>query len=167
MPSSRIQFPDPAAASEMGVRVITVDRPGSGRSDPQPGHRIADWAADVLALADALELRRFGVFAWSAGAPYVLACAALIPDRLTGAAITSSGAALHYLYDDPAVFAAMADDDERTTLAALADGVRAAEQHAAEINENWVRIAAERPEDLFDAIDPGDEWFFADPDLYA
>ncbi len=167
MPSSRLQFPDPSAASELGVRVITVDRPGSGRSDPQPGHRIADWTADVLGLADALGLDRFGVVGWSAGAPYALACAALIPDRLTGAAITTSASGMTYLYDEPEIFEALADDDDRATLAALEGGVSAAERHAAETGEDWVRDVAERPEDLFDPIDRGDEWFFADPDLYA
>lgn len=40
------------------VRVIAPDRPGMGLSDHQPGRRISDWAADVAALADALELSR-------------------------------------------------------------------------------------------------------------
>lgn len=42
MPGSRLLMPDPNAAAEEHVRVITADRPGMGRSNPQPGHRIAD-----------------------------------------------------------------------------------------------------------------------------
>jgi len=36
MPGSRLFFPDPVVAAEARVRAITVDRPGMGRSDPQP-----------------------------------------------------------------------------------------------------------------------------------
>jgi pimeloyl-ACP methyl ester carboxylesterase len=61
MPGSRLFFPDPVVAAEARVRAITVDRPGMGRSDPQPGHRIADWPRDVVALAEQLGLDRFGV----------------------------------------------------------------------------------------------------------
>jgi pimeloyl-ACP methyl ester carboxylesterase len=118
-PDSRLQFPDPQAAVELHVRVLTIDRPGVGGSDPQPGHRIVDWSSDVLVLADALGLERFGVVGWSAGAPYALACAATIPERLTGVAITTSASAFSYLYDDPEVRDALVDDDELAILEAL------------------------------------------------
>jgi pimeloyl-ACP methyl ester carboxylesterase len=36
------------------VRVISPDLPGYGRSSPLPGRSLADWPADVGALADAL-----------------------------------------------------------------------------------------------------------------
>jgi len=90
MPGSRLFFPDPVGAAEARVRAITVDRPGMGRSDPQPGHRVADWPRDVVALAGELGLHRFGVIGWSAGTAYAFACAAVIPERLTGAAATTS-----------------------------------------------------------------------------
>lgn len=86
-PSSRLDpvcFPDAPAAA--GVRLISIDRPGIGLSTFQPRRRVADWPADVTAFADALGLERFGIVGWSGGGPYVLACAAAIADRLTGAA---------------------------------------------------------------------------------
>src|SRR5436309_3076234 len=61
MPASRLFVPDPEAAAGEHVRLIAADRPGMGGSDPQPGHVVADWPADVVALADALGLERFGV----------------------------------------------------------------------------------------------------------
>jgi len=70
------------AASRLGLRVIAPDRPGIGLSDFQPGRSIGDWPADVAELADALGLGRFGVLGVSGGAPYALACAAKIPERL-------------------------------------------------------------------------------------
>ncbi len=71
------------------VRLITVDRPGYGGSDFQPGRRIVDWPADVSRLADHLRLKRFAVSGHSGGGPYLLACARFIPDRLTAAGMLS------------------------------------------------------------------------------
>jgi pimeloyl-ACP methyl ester carboxylesterase len=72
------------------LRYVMVDRPGFGGSDQQPGRRVADFAADVEELADALGFERYSVVGVSAGAPYALACAAAHPDRLIGAAAVSS-----------------------------------------------------------------------------
>lgn len=90
MPGSRLhgRMLD-AAARAHGLRVIAVDRPGIGLSEPQPARRIGDWPADVTALTDALGLERFAVVATSAGGPYALACAHQIPERLTGVAVVS------------------------------------------------------------------------------
>lgn len=63
--------------------LITYDRPGYGRSDPQPGRSVADAADDVQAIADALGIDRFAVIGRSGGAPHALACAALLSERVT------------------------------------------------------------------------------------
>jgi pimeloyl-ACP methyl ester carboxylesterase len=47
---------------------------------------VRDVVRDVTAIADALGLERFAVVGRSAGAPHALACAALLPDRVTRAA---------------------------------------------------------------------------------
>ncbi|MER7761503.1 alpha/beta hydrolase [Streptomyces sp. NPDC097619] len=65
------------------MRLITYDRPGYGGSDRHPGRSVADVAADVAAIADALGLEEFAVVGRSGGAPHALACAALLPDRVT------------------------------------------------------------------------------------
>lgn len=74
----------------LGVRLIVFDRPGYGGSDRLPGRRVADAAADVEAIADALGLERFGVVGRSGGAPHSLACAALLPERVNRAAVLVS-----------------------------------------------------------------------------
>ena len=52
----------------------------------QPGRTITQWPADVLALADHLDVRRFAILGTSGGGPYVLACCAALPqDRLAAA----------------------------------------------------------------------------------
>ena len=71
------------------VRVIGVDRPGIGLSTFQPGRTFLDWPADVSAIADRLELERFGVVGNSGGSAYVAACAVRIPERLAFAGIIS------------------------------------------------------------------------------
>lgn len=75
------------AAREAGVRVISPDRPGVGRSDRAPGRRLLDWPADAAALADRLELGRFAVIGWSAGGPYAAACAFALPARVAATAL--------------------------------------------------------------------------------
>lgn len=63
------------AARDVGVRIIAIDRPGYGDSEPAPERGIADWPDDAAAVADALGLERFGLIGVSGGGPYVLACA--------------------------------------------------------------------------------------------
>ena len=63
--------------------MITYDRPGYGRSTRHPGRRVVDAANDVATIAEALGLTRFAVYGGSGGAPHALACAALLPDRVT------------------------------------------------------------------------------------
>jgi pimeloyl-ACP methyl ester carboxylesterase len=74
-----------------GLRVIAPDRPGMGASDFQPRRAFDDWPGDVASLADALGLQRFAVIGFSGGGPYVAACAARIPERITRAVVVSGG----------------------------------------------------------------------------
>jgi pimeloyl-ACP methyl ester carboxylesterase len=74
-------------AAQRGLRVICPDRPGIGGSDPQPGRTVAGYAADLLRLADALDVDRFAVVGYSGGSPYALSCAAGCGPRLTGTAL--------------------------------------------------------------------------------
>jgi pimeloyl-ACP methyl ester carboxylesterase len=92
-PGSRLDFASERcneALRAVGVRFIGVDRPGYGLSDPKPGRGHADWPEDVSRLADALGLDRFAVLGFSRGGRYALACAALIPERLTAVGTLSA-----------------------------------------------------------------------------
>jgi len=71
----------------LGVRLISYDRPGYGSSDRHRGRRVADVAKDVAAIADAYGVDHFAVVGRSGGGPHALACAALLPDRVTRAAV--------------------------------------------------------------------------------
>lgn len=89
-PHSRLWCPDELATASEEIRLITVDRPGIGRSDIKQARTFSDWPDDVVSLANALGVPRFAVIGWSGGGPYAAACAALIPTRLTGVGIVSS-----------------------------------------------------------------------------
>ncbi|MDP9793551.1 pimeloyl-ACP methyl ester carboxylesterase [Catenuloplanes nepalensis] len=79
-----------AAADRLGLRLIGYDRPGYGGSTPLPGRDVASAARDAAAVADALGVESFAVIGHSGGGPHALACAALLPDRVT-AAVSVSG----------------------------------------------------------------------------
>jgi pimeloyl-ACP methyl ester carboxylesterase len=97
-PGSRRQILFPAvnqAAKNKGVRLIVPDRPGYGLSTLQPGRRLVDWPKDVSFLADRLDLETFTVLGFSGGGPHALACASLLPDRVTRAVIVSGIFQIH------------------------------------------------------------------------
>ena len=95
---SRLErHPDESIAVSLGVRIITVDRPGHGHSDFQPARKLLDWTDDVEALADSLNIGRFAAIGFSSGGPHVAACAFKVPHRLTSAGIISGVAT----YDRP------------------------------------------------------------------
>ncbi len=89
-PGSRFMFRlvhEPAR--RLGMRIIAPERPGFGLSTYQQQRTLADWASDVAILAGHLGLKQFGVAGISGGGPYAAACAALLPARVTAAALIS------------------------------------------------------------------------------
>jgi pimeloyl-ACP methyl ester carboxylesterase len=79
------------AARRAGVRLVAVNRPGYGRSDPDDsGH--ASVADDVVAVADLLGIDQFAVLGMSVGGPYALACAARHRERVTAAGVVAAPA---------------------------------------------------------------------------
>lgn len=90
-PSTRWKRPDIIEATEQsGIRMLVSDRPGYGGSSRQRGRSVADAAADAGALADAQGWGRFAVAGGSGGGPHALACAALLPGRVTRCAVSAS-----------------------------------------------------------------------------
>jgi pimeloyl-ACP methyl ester carboxylesterase len=82
-PGSRLgRWPREDLYKDLGACIVTHDRPGYGRSTRRPGRTVADEAEDVLLLADNLGFERFAVSGGSGGGPHVLACAALLSDRV-------------------------------------------------------------------------------------
>lgn len=69
-------------ARKRRVRLLAIDRPGFGRSDPWPTRSVSDTGVIVDAVLDDAEARTAGVVAFSGGAPYALAAAATRPERI-------------------------------------------------------------------------------------
>jgi pimeloyl-ACP methyl ester carboxylesterase len=94
MPGSSRYCPDVEATHDLGVRLISLDRPGYGESDSQPGRTVADWADDYRELLDALGLDALGLDAppivgWSSGVQFAMACAARLGDRVPALALVA------------------------------------------------------------------------------
>ena len=166
-PFSRLFCPDEAATVAAGVRVITVDRPGIGRSDILEARSWGDWPADVVDLADALGIDRFAVVGWSYGGNYAAACAALIPDRLTAAGVVSTRHLSQYnVVERPDAYAEL-DPEDRTDCDLVRKDPAAAAEDWARRNADWVANLRQNPQSLIDLtqIPEGDRWFFADETL--
>ncbi len=73
-------------ARKAGARIISIDRPGIGRSAPAPVAAVDAWPPVAGAVMDQLGYERFAVAGWSAGAPYALACAHRFGTRVRGVA---------------------------------------------------------------------------------
>jgi pimeloyl-ACP methyl ester carboxylesterase len=71
-----------AEAALRGVRIVALDRPGYGGSDPRPGRSLLDWPADVAFAANVLGIDRFTVLGVSGGGPYACACAHRLGERV-------------------------------------------------------------------------------------
>lgn len=138
-PGSRLDvaFGDDVAA-ELGVRIVSFDRPGYGRSDPAPFglRRIAEVGE---AVADLLGLERVAAFGWSGGGPFALASSAVMGRRVGRVGVVSGPgpfqrvpgaidvlgesdrAALSFLPGDPARAAEAFSVGSEAMVAALGD----------------------------------------------
>ncbi len=133
-------------AERRGIHLISYDRPGYGGSTVQPGRTVADCAADVRAIADALDIERFGLWGYSGGGPHALACAALLPDLVTAAATLGSIAP----YGSPGLdfFAGMGEDNVEGFTLYKRDPEAARAKHAQD-REALLRIS---PEELSETL---------------
>ncbi len=91
MPGSRLPWSvDVARARQRGIRLLSYDRPGYGGSSRLEGRNVADCAADVRTIADALGIRRLGVWGVSGGGPHAAACAALLTGLVPAVGVLAS-----------------------------------------------------------------------------
>lgn len=78
-------------AERNAVRVIAVDRPGVGLSDPKPGRTVLEWADDIAELRDQLGIGDFAVMGWSMGGQYALALGYAFPAAVTRVSVITGG----------------------------------------------------------------------------
>jgi pimeloyl-ACP methyl ester carboxylesterase len=90
-PGSRLFCPDEPATDDAGVRFVSFDRAGYGRSDVAAGLvGFPAFVPDVIELLDHLGIERAALVGWSGGGPHALAVAALEPLRVTSVGLSSS-----------------------------------------------------------------------------
>lgn len=134
------------------MQLIAFDRPGYGGSDRLPGRSVADVAQDVGAIADALGIERFAVAGRSGGAPHALACAALLPGRVTRAAALVTLAPRDAVGLDWFDGMAASNVREYTSASDDPDGLAARLiPRSAEIRKNPVRLLDQLFSDLTDS----------------
>jgi pimeloyl-ACP methyl ester carboxylesterase len=148
MPGSR-SGPKPRASVlyRRGIRLISYDRPGYGGSTRHRDRRVADAAADVAAIADALHIERFSVVGRSGGGPHALACAALLGERIGRVAVLVGFAAPDAA--DLEWFEGMAQSNTREFAAATVDPRSLADN----LQRRW-ELALQDPENLLRELDP-------------
>lgn len=132
-PGSRRFAPDVEVARATGVRLLTFDRPGCGRSTRRPGRALLDTASDVAALLDAVRVDRVGLVGVSAGGPHALACTASreVGPRVAALAVVSAPGPLDEV---PGAWESLGDRMRPTAEMARRDpsrSIRAIERHMA------------------------------------
>jgi pimeloyl-ACP methyl ester carboxylesterase len=86
-------------ARDLGIRIISPDRPGISGSSLQPDRKLADWPRVVERIADHLGIRDFRILAISGGAPYAYATAAAMPQQVRAIAIVGGAPPMAELID--------------------------------------------------------------------
>ena len=79
-------------SDRLGIRWVSYDRPGYGRSTRRVGRDVASAAADVASISDALDLDHIAVMGHSGGGHHALACPPLMPDRVTAVVVVAGPA---------------------------------------------------------------------------
>jgi pimeloyl-ACP methyl ester carboxylesterase len=116
--------PDGQATFGAGVRLITVDRPGYGGSDPVPDPSLSGFATDLGRLADHLWLGQFAIVGWSGGGLYAAACAAQLGERVSAlglVAVPAPDDEVSWLPPETTDLGRVARVDPQRALATLAD----------------------------------------------
>jgi pimeloyl-ACP methyl ester carboxylesterase len=78
-----------AAARELNLRIISPDRPGIRNSSLHPQRKLLDWPPVLAELADKMRVDQFRILGISGGAPYTLAAAWAMSERVRAVAVVS------------------------------------------------------------------------------
>jgi pimeloyl-ACP methyl ester carboxylesterase len=106
-PDSRLaRHPDDGIVADLGLRLLAVDRPGFGRSDPDPGGGLTALGRDLQVLLDHLGIERAGLLGWSAGGLAALAAATSLGERVTAVVLAGTVPPFE-AHRDPAVLEAL------------------------------------------------------------
>jgi pimeloyl-ACP methyl ester carboxylesterase len=164
-PGARRQVPALArvAAVQRNVRLIALERPGVGFSTPHMYGTILDWARDVEEYASRVEVERFALIGLSGGGPYVLACAAWMPQRVVGGAVLGGVAPSRGEDATPGGVVGLA-----ARVAPVLNLLREPIAHGLWLGAQAIRPFASQAFDLYMRTSPeGDKRIFSDPQMKA
>lgn len=77
------------SASNLGIQIVSVERPGLGRSSPYADRTIGNWSEDVARIADYHDWERLPAVGFSGGGPYALGCAVGCPSLVPSVALVA------------------------------------------------------------------------------
>jgi pimeloyl-ACP methyl ester carboxylesterase len=86
-------------ACDLGIRIISPDRPGISGSSLQPDRKLSDWPRVLERILGHLGVREFRVLAISGGAPYAYATAVAMTQRVRAIAIVGGAPPMAELVD--------------------------------------------------------------------
>ncbi len=154
--------PADQCAEELGLCIVSPDRPGVGRTDRLPGYGMIPWVrSDVVSLLEHLDVDRLGIMGWSEGGQYALAAAYELGPRVDRCAVIAGCLPL----DDASVYPELNPID-RTLIALAQRGpillrgyFRATAWLAAASPRLMMRIAVKSlPKDEIDAVAAQGGW---------
>lgn len=87
--ASLLPFAATEALKASRLRLIVADRPGIGQSSPLSPYSFEGPARDAMELADHLRLDRFGLMGIAPGAPFAIAAASVLGERVTKLALVA------------------------------------------------------------------------------
>jgi pimeloyl-ACP methyl ester carboxylesterase len=94
-PGAGLFDPDPERTRSSNVTLISVDRPGYGRSDPVPTGRwatVASAADDIASVLESMQIERVSAVGWSAGGRVALALAGRHPELVERVVVAATPA---------------------------------------------------------------------------
>jgi pimeloyl-ACP methyl ester carboxylesterase len=123
-PGSRLEFDwFDADLGRAGLRLVTFDRPGYGRSPAAP-FSLTSVARLAVELVDGLGIGEFVTNGWSGGGPFALATAAVAPVRVLAVGVMSGAAPFQLL---PGAIERLSGGDSEAARHLNTDSVTAAE----------------------------------------
>lgn len=136
-------------AGGCGARLVVFDRPGFGRSSPDPTRTVASTARRVCEAAAHLGLESFAVLGNSSGGPYALACGAVAPRAVTSIAVIAGSGRMNEegahrgMSSENDRFWSMAGQGPSSTTPEFEQVLRDTRSNAAELHEERVVDIAE------------------------
>jgi pimeloyl-ACP methyl ester carboxylesterase len=123
-PGSRLLDPDSSATAPAGARLITIDRPGYGRTDPVADPTRSAVASDVAAVVGEVGVDEVALIGWSGGGMFALEAAAALGSRVRSLSLVCTPAPddeIPWVPDEFRPLTAQVQSDPKQALAAITE----------------------------------------------